>query len=41
MSEPCAISPNMTPKRKGKVIVVKNDGFAYLYLATPYVYTIY
>ena len=33
--EPWAMSPNMTPKRKGKVTVVKNDGLAYLYRATP------
>ena len=35
MSDPCAISPNITPKRNGKVIVVKSEGLAYLYLATP------
>ena len=37
---PWAISPNITPKRNGKVIVVNKDGLAYLYLGVPYVYTI-
>lgn len=27
---PCAISPNITPNKKGKVIVVKKAGLAYL-----------
>ena len=33
--EPWAISPNITPNKKGNVITVKNAGFAYLYLGTP------
>jgi hypothetical protein len=29
--KPCAISPNITPKRKGNVTVVNKAGLAYLY----------
>ena len=32
---PWAISPNMTPNKKGKVIRVKYEGLAYWYLGTP------
>ena len=32
---PCPISPNITPNKKGKVIVVKIDGFISLYRGTP------
>lgn len=35
------MSPNMTPKRKGKVIVVKTAGLNSLYQGIPYVFTIY
>jgi hypothetical protein len=35
------MSPNIIPNIKGKVITVKNDGFAYLYIGTPYVLVIY
>lgn len=38
---PCPMSPNITPNKKGKVTVVNNDGLASRYLATPYVSTIY
>jgi len=29
-AHPCQISPNIIPKRKGKVIILKNAGFIYL-----------
>ncbi len=29
------MSPNITPNKNGKVTTVKNEGFAYWYLATP------
>ena len=32
---PCAISPNMTPNKNGNVMVVNNEGLAYLYLGVP------
>ncbi len=35
------MSPNMTPNKKGNVIVVQIEGFISLYLGTPYVSTIY
>ena len=38
---PWAMSPNMTPKRNGKVIVVKTAGLNSLYQGIPYVFTIY
>ena len=38
--EPCAISPNITPNKKGNVTVVNKEGLIYLYRGTPYVSTI-
>lgn len=35
--EPCPISPNITPKKKGKETEVRIEGFASLYVGTPYV----
>jgi len=37
---PCPISPNMTPNKNGKVIIVNSPGLTSLYLGTPYVLTI-
>ena len=34
---PWPISPNMTPKRKGKLMMVNMVGFTSLYFGTPYV----
>lgn len=34
-SDPCIISPNITPKKKGNEIVAKSAGFASLYVGTP------
>lgn len=38
---PWAISPNMTPKKNGKVTVVNIDGLTYWYRGMPYVFVIY
>jgi c-di-GMP-related signal transduction protein len=35
--EPCPISPNITPKKKGKLMQVNTAGLASLYEGTPYV----
>jgi hypothetical protein len=32
---PWAISPNITPNKKGKVIILNKPGFISLYLGTP------
>ena len=37
MIEPWPISPNITPKKKGKLMHVKTAGLASLYEGTPYV----
>ena len=39
-SEPWPTSPNMTPKRNGKVTQAKTAGLISLYVGTPYVLTI-
>jgi hypothetical protein len=36
MMRPCPMSPNMTAKRKGKVMTVKSPGLISWYEATPY-----
>lgn len=36
MSSPCPISPNITAKRKGKVMIVNKPGLTSSYVATPY-----
>jgi len=40
MMEPWPMSPNITPKRKGKVMEVNKAGLASLYPGTPYVLVI-
>ncbi len=32
---PCPISPNMTPKRNGKVTIANTAGFTSLYMGNP------